>query len=113
MKSKSYEASHYEILPQHLIISSLFDPNILLNTMFSNTFSVCSSLNTRGQVSHPYNFFEVQNFLILVMTLWNRLYFSSCGMLRTWCMVYTQQIGAIISKMLQKPGAKAREKPGL
>jgi hypothetical protein len=28
-------------------------------------------------------------------------------------MVYTQQIGAIISKMLQKPGAKAREKPGL
>jgi hypothetical protein len=34
--------------------SSLFDPNILLSTLFSNTVSLCSSLNVRVQVSHPY-----------------------------------------------------------
>jgi hypothetical protein len=32
------------------VISSLFGPNILL---FSNTLSLCSSLNIRDQVSHP------------------------------------------------------------
>jgi hypothetical protein len=30
------------------------DPYILLKTLFSNTFSVCISLNIRDQVSHPY-----------------------------------------------------------
>jgi len=34
--------------------SSLLDPNILLNTLFSNTLSLCSSLNVSDQVSHPY-----------------------------------------------------------
>jgi TctA family transporter len=36
------------------VTSSLFGPNILLNTLFSNTWSICSSLNVRDQVSHPY-----------------------------------------------------------
>jgi hypothetical protein len=36
------------------VTSSLFGPNILLNTLFSNTLSLCSSLNVRVQVSHPY-----------------------------------------------------------
>jgi hypothetical protein len=34
---------------------SLFCPNILLNTMFSNTLSLCSSLTFRDHVSHPYS----------------------------------------------------------
>jgi hypothetical protein len=34
--------------------SSLFGPNILLSTLFSNTLSLCSSRNVRDQVSHPY-----------------------------------------------------------
>jgi hypothetical protein len=34
--------------------SSLFDLNIVLSTLLSNTLSLCSSLNVRGQVSHPY-----------------------------------------------------------
>jgi hypothetical protein len=34
--------------------SSLFCQNILLSTQFSNTLSVCSSLNVRDQVSHPH-----------------------------------------------------------
>jgi hypothetical protein len=37
-----------------LVTSSLFGPNILLSTLFSNTLSLCSSLNVRDQVSHPY-----------------------------------------------------------
>jgi len=36
------------------VTSSLLGPNILLNTLFSNTFSLCSSLNVNDQVSHPY-----------------------------------------------------------
>jgi len=37
-----------------LVTSSLLGPNILLYTLFSNTFSLYSSLNVRDQVSHPY-----------------------------------------------------------
>jgi len=37
-----------------LITSSLLGPNILLNTLFSNTLSLHSSLNVSDQVSHPY-----------------------------------------------------------
>ena len=33
---------------------SLLGPNILLNTLFSNTLSLCSSLNDSALVSHPY-----------------------------------------------------------
>jgi hypothetical protein len=35
------------------VTSSLFGPDILLSTLFSNTLSLCSSLNVRDQVSHP------------------------------------------------------------
>jgi hypothetical protein len=41
-KSSSYEAPHYS-------------PNILLSTLFSNTLSLCSSLNIRDHVLHPYS----------------------------------------------------------
>jgi hypothetical protein len=36
------------------VTSFLFGPNILLNTLFSITLSLCPSLNVRDQVSHPY-----------------------------------------------------------
>ena len=36
------------------VISSLLGPNVLLNTLFSNTLSLRSSLNMSDQVSHPY-----------------------------------------------------------
>jgi hypothetical protein len=36
------------------VTSFLFGPNILLNTLVSNTLSLCSSLYVRDQVSHPY-----------------------------------------------------------
>ena len=35
-------------------VSFLLGPNILLNTLFSNTLSLHSSLNVSNQVSHPY-----------------------------------------------------------
>ena len=37
-----------------LFTSSLLGPNILFNTLFSNTISLCSSINVSDQVSHPY-----------------------------------------------------------
>jgi hypothetical protein len=39
---------------QSPITSSLFDLNILLGTLFSNTLSLHSSLNVRDQISHAY-----------------------------------------------------------
>jgi polysaccharide pyruvyl transferase WcaK-like protein len=41
-------------LLQSPITSFLFGQNVLLGTLFSNTHSLCSSLNVRDQVSHPY-----------------------------------------------------------
>ena len=38
-------------LPSYLVTLT---PNILLNTLFSNTLSLRSSLNVSDQVSHPY-----------------------------------------------------------
>jgi hypothetical protein len=35
------------------VTSSFFDPDILLSILYSNTLSICSSLNVRDQVPHP------------------------------------------------------------
>jgi hypothetical protein len=40
---------------------SLLGPNILLNTLFSNTLSLRSSLNVSDQVSHSYNKYTYKN----------------------------------------------------
>jgi hypothetical protein len=36
------------------ITSTFFHPYILFSCLISNTLSICSSLNVRDQVSHPY-----------------------------------------------------------
>jgi hypothetical protein len=36
------------------VTASLFGPNILLRTLFSYTLSLCSSVNVKDQISHPY-----------------------------------------------------------
>ena len=36
------------------VTSSLLGPNVPLSTLFSNTLSLCSSLNVSDQVSHPH-----------------------------------------------------------
>jgi hypothetical protein len=38
----------------HSFTSPLLGPNILLNTIFSNTLGFLYSLNVSDQVSHPY-----------------------------------------------------------
>jgi len=38
----------------HYPVTSSLGPNIFLSTLFSNTLSLVSSHNMRGQVSHPY-----------------------------------------------------------
>jgi len=50
---KSFSSSLYNFLHSP-VTSSLLGPNILLNTMFSNTLSFLSSCNVTDQVSHPY-----------------------------------------------------------
>jgi len=47
------------------VTSSLSGPNILLNTVFSNTPSLRSSLNVSDQVSHPY---KTGKIIVLYMT---------------------------------------------
>jgi hypothetical protein len=42
------------------VTSSLFGPNILFSTLFSNTLSLCSSVKVRDQVSHSYRNTEPQ-----------------------------------------------------
>ena len=50
---KSFSSSLCNLLHSP-VTSSLLGPNILLNTMFSNTLSFLSSRNVNDQVSHPY-----------------------------------------------------------
>ena len=50
---KSFSSSLCNLLHSP-ITSSLLGPNILLNTLFSNTLSFLSSRNVTDQVSHPY-----------------------------------------------------------
>jgi len=50
---KSFSSSLYNLLHSP-VTSSLLGPNILLNTLFSNTLSFLSSRNVSDQVSHPY-----------------------------------------------------------
>jgi len=50
---KSFRSSLCNLLHSPVTLS-LLGPNILLNTMFSNTLSFISSRNANDQVSHPY-----------------------------------------------------------
>jgi len=50
-KSFSYSLCNLLLSP---VTSSLLGPNILLNTVFSNTLNFLSSCHVNDQVSHPY-----------------------------------------------------------
>ena len=50
---RSLSSSLCNFLPSP-VTPSLLGPNILLNTLFSNTLSLCSSRNVSDQVWHPY-----------------------------------------------------------
>ena len=53
------------------VISSLLGPNTLLNTIFSNTLSLRSSLSVSDQVSHPYR--TMGNIIVLYILIFNFL----------------------------------------
>ena len=50
-RSLSYSVCSFLHSP---VTSSLLSPNILLNTLFSNTLNLRSFLNVSDQISHPY-----------------------------------------------------------
>ena len=52
------------------VISSLLDPNILLNTLFSDTLSLHPSFNVSDQVSHPYRTTNKITFLYISWSLY-------------------------------------------
>jgi hypothetical protein len=53
-KRKNSEAPHYVVFSTLLPFHPFFGTHTLLNTLFSNTRSLWSSLNVRDEVSHPY-----------------------------------------------------------
>jgi hypothetical protein len=53
MKNTGCEVHHYAIFSTIILLP--LGPNILLNSLFSKTISLCSSLKVRDQVSHPYS----------------------------------------------------------
>ena len=54
VRGTDHSAPRYAAFSIPLSTSSLLGPNTLLNTLFSNTLSLRSSLNVSDQVSHPY-----------------------------------------------------------
>jgi hypothetical protein len=52
--------------------SSLFGPTIFLSTLFSNTLSLCSLLNVRDQVLHPYRTTGKIMVLFLIICVFSR-----------------------------------------
>ena len=60
------------------VTSSLLGPNTLLNTLFSNTLSLRSSLNVSDQVSHPYKTTGTagKSNIIFIIILQHNVYFN-------------------------------------
>jgi len=47
----------------------LFRPNIPLSTLFSNALNLCSPLNVRDQVSHPYKAVKIIALYTLMLSV--------------------------------------------
>ena len=54
MNSTNLQAPHYVVFSTPPVILPLLGPNIPLSTLFSNTLSLCSSLNVSNNVTHPH-----------------------------------------------------------
>jgi hypothetical protein len=60
---------------QSPVTSSLLGPKILLSNLFSNTLNLCSSLNVRDQVSHPYK--TTGRIIVLYILIFTYLYLQT------------------------------------
>jgi hypothetical protein len=82
-------SSSLSSLLHHLITSSLISPNILLSTLFSNTLSLCSSLNVREKVSHSQNHrqnysFVYSHFYVFSQQTWRQQVLNCMVASITW-----------------------------
>jgi len=63
--STNHEATRYAIFIS-TATSTFFRPNVFLSTLFSNTLKLCSSVNVRDGVSHPYKTGKIMALYIFV-----------------------------------------------
>jgi len=77
MLGEEYKSFSYSlcILLHSPVTASLLGPNILLNTIFSNTLGFLSSLNVNDQLSNPYN---TKGKIIVVQNITKDLMLPSC-----------------------------------
>ena len=54
VSSTDHSAPHYVVFSTPVTTTSFLGPKILLNTLFSDTLSLRTSVNVSDQVSHPY-----------------------------------------------------------
>ena len=76
---RSFSSSLF-ILLHSPITSSLLGPNILLNTIFSNTLSFLSSRRVNDQVSHPYKTKGISTYIMknIIQYQYNRFATIKC-----------------------------------
>ena len=60
-------------LPHYPVTSSLLGPNILINTLFSNTLSFLSSRSVNDQVSYPYPYKTTGKITVLYILIFKFL----------------------------------------
>ena len=63
MNGKNYKVPHRGDFYTFHFHPSLFGPNTRLSILFSNTLSLCFSINIRAHVSHPYS--TTDNIIVL------------------------------------------------
>jgi hypothetical protein len=82
---RSLSSSLYSFL-HSLVTPFLLDPNILLNSLFSETLSLRSSLDVSDQMSHPYK--TTRKFI--VVCIFRFVFFNSKLEGRTFCTEWQQ-----------------------
>jgi hypothetical protein len=78
------------------VTSFLFNPNILLSTLFSNILSLCPSFNVRNQVWHPYR--TMCNFI----ALYTLIFFKFLDSRPDWTVASIRRIQAHLNFLMNQ-----------